>query len=67
MPGSGGLPYQWYDTPNVHLCTIGDFDQFCANHGVHVMERAVLTGGRPVAVAPNLLGALAVYRFDRSA
>jgi methionine biosynthesis protein MetW len=67
MPVSGGLPYQWYDTPNVHLCTIGDFDQFCANHGVHVMERAVLTGGRPVAVAPNLLGALAVYRFDRSA
>jgi len=65
MPVSGGLPYQWYDTPNVHLCTIGDFDRFCANHGVRVLERAVLTGGRPVTVAPNLLGALAVYRFDR--
>jgi methionine biosynthesis protein MetW len=65
MPVSGGLPYQWYDTPNVHLCTIGDFDRFCASQSVRVLERAVLTGGRPVTVAPNLLGSLAVYRFDR--
>jgi len=65
MPVSGGLPYQWYDTPNVHLCTIADFDRFCASHGVRVLERAVLTSGRPVSVAPNLLGSLAVYRFDR--
>ena len=67
MPVSGALPYQWYDTPNVHLCTIGDFDRFCAEHGVRVIERAVLTDGRPVTFAANLLGALAVYRFDRVA
>jgi methionine biosynthesis protein MetW len=29
MPVSKTLPYQWYDTPNVHLCTINDFDRFC--------------------------------------
>jgi methionine biosynthesis protein MetW len=67
MPVSGDLPYQWYDTPNVHLCTIGDFDGFCADHNVRVIERAVLTGGRAVSFAPNLMGALAVYRFDRGA
>jgi methionine biosynthesis protein MetW len=66
MPVSGDLPYQWFDTPNVHLCTINDFDRFCAEHGVRVIERAVLTDGRPVSFAPNLMGALAVYRFDRS-
>jgi methionine biosynthesis protein MetW len=67
MPVSGALPYEWYDTPNVHLCTIGDFEGFCAAHGVRVIERAVLTDGQPVSFAPNLLGELAVYRFDRAA
>jgi hypothetical protein len=30
MPVSKNLPYQWYDTPNIHLCTVADFDAFCA-------------------------------------
>ena len=66
MPVSDNLPHQWHDTPNVHLCTISDFEDFCADHGVRIMERKVLTGGRPVSVLPNLLGSLAVYRFQRA-
>ena len=66
MPVSDNLPYQWYDTPNVHLCTLADFDDFCASHGVRILERIVLTGGEPVSILPNLLGSLAVYRFQRS-
>jgi len=65
MPVSDNLPYQWHDTPNVHLCTLSDFEDFCLGHGVRIMERKVLTGGRPVSVLPNLLGSLAVYRFQR--
>ena len=26
MPVSSSLPYQWYDTPNIHLCTVADFE-----------------------------------------
>ncbi len=66
MPVSDNLPYQWHDTPNVHLCTISDFEDFCAGHGVKILERKVLTESRPVSVLPNLLGALAVYRFQRA-
>ena len=66
MPVSDSLPYQWYDTPNVHLCTLDDFERFCAGHGVRILERKVLTGGKPVALLPNLLGSLAVYRFQRA-
>jgi methionine biosynthesis protein MetW len=67
MPVSDTLPYQWYDTPNVHLCTIRDFERFCADHGVRILERLVLHGGRPVTWLPNLLGSLAVFRFERLA
>lgn len=65
MPVSRNLPYQWYDTPNVHLCTIADFDAFCAEHGIHVSERLVLTDGKPVNWLPNKLGMLAMYRVRR--
>jgi methionine biosynthesis protein MetW len=63
MPVSKDLPYQWYDTPNVHLCTINDFDQFCKDHKISVIERKVITDGNEVSFMPNLLGNLAMYRL----
>jgi len=65
MPVSPALPYQWYDTPNVHLCTILDFEQFCADHAIRVLERIVLHDGRAVSWLPNLRGSLAVFRFEK--
>jgi methionine biosynthesis protein MetW len=66
MPVSQELPYQWYDTPNVHLFTIADFEAFCSGHSVRILDRVVLTGGRRLRLAPNLRGALAVYRLDQA-
>lgn len=63
MPVSDNLPYQWFDTPNVHLCTIADFERFCLERGIRIVERTVLTDGRIVTLWPNVLGALAVYHF----
>jgi len=64
MPVSRDIPYQWYDTPNVHLCTITDFDKFCENHNIRVKERLVLTYGERINFMPNLLGSLAMYRLE---
>jgi methionine biosynthesis protein MetW len=65
MPVSDSLPYQWYDTPNIHLCTVADFDAFVEQRGIQVEERVVLAGGRPVGFAPNFTGELAIYRLSR--
>ncbi len=64
MPVSKTLPYQWYDTPNVHLCTINDFEDFCHKHNVQILEREILTRGNKVELFPNWLGNLAVYRIQ---
>ena len=64
MPVSDELPYQWYDTPNIHLCTLRDFETFCATHGIRILQRLVLDQGEPVSVLPNLRGSLAVFRFE---
>ena len=66
MPVSKSLPYQWYNTPNVHLCTVADFDAFCEQRAFHVLERVVLSDGERVSTLPNLLGSLAIYRFRRT-
>ncbi|HEX6794544.1 MAG TPA: methionine biosynthesis protein MetW [Casimicrobiaceae bacterium] len=65
MPVSSSLPYQWYDTPNIHLCTVADFDAFLAARSLRVLDRVILAKGRPVTFAPNLAGELAVYRFRK--
>ena len=66
MPVSEDLPYQWYDTPNVHLCTLHDFEDFCAIQKVQILDRRVMTGESEIHLLPNLLGSTAVYRFKRA-
>ena len=67
MPVSEDLPYQWYDTPNVHLCTMHDFEALCDELGIQIHERVVMTEGRRVSWLRNLTGSLAIYRFRRRA
>jgi len=64
MPVSPQMPYQWYDTPNVHLCTPKDFEILAARLGLVITGRALLANGRPVDVLPSLRSKLAVYRFE---
>jgi methionine biosynthesis protein MetW len=67
MPVSDELPYQWYDTPNVHLCTLDDFEILCAHLSIRILGRHVMAGGSDVLMMPNLRGSTAVYRFRRDA
>lgn len=66
MPVSKDLPYQWYDTPNVHLCTLYDFESFCFKYNMQILDRRVMTGGSTIHLLPNLFGSTAVYRFQRA-
>lgn len=64
MPVSQTLPYQWHDTPNVHLCTLLDFEDLCAELGLRVVERVALAEGQPVESDPNTRSELAIYRVS---
>ena len=65
MPVSDALPYEWHNTPNVHMCTVADFDAFCARKNLRVLNRLVMTGESEQTVLPNLLGTLALYRLAK--
>jgi methionine biosynthesis protein MetW len=65
MPVSKTLPYSWYDTPNIHLCTVQDFEDLCEKVGAEILDERVIHEGRTITVMPNLLGSLGVFRFRR--
>jgi len=69
MPVTPILPYEWYDTPNIHLCTLRDFEQLAADTQMRIERRVVLNGdgeaeSGPAKLMPNLLGQGAVYSLD---
>ena len=63
MPESEELPYSWFNTPNVHLCTIKDFAALCKSNKYKIVDRLVLTDNKSVRFFPNLFGALALYNL----
>jgi methionine biosynthesis protein MetW len=69
MPMSKTLPYQWYNTPNIHLCTFNDFEQLCFDDNIHILDRSVVGNDNQsnwlMNYWPNLFGAVAVYRVTR--
>jgi methionine biosynthesis protein MetW len=67
MPLTETLPYSWYDTPNIHLCTIRDFLALCDEVGVAVEKAIVLdASGNPLPMEAtgrtgNLMAVQAVF------
>jgi methionine biosynthesis protein MetW len=65
MPKSDYLPYEWYDTPNIHLLTIEDFRAFCAAHSITIERALFLRDGKQVKFWPNLLAKTAIMVIRR--
>lgn len=74
MPMSDALPYAWYNTPNIHLCTFKDFEQLCADHDIRILNRFAVSDsedGYPYVLRqlirknPNLLADVAIYRVTK--
>lgn len=69
MPRSKILPYHWYDTPNIHFCTVADFESLCADKGIRILEREMVgnTERKPLLAStwPNLFATTAIYHISR--
>lgn len=69
MPVSEFMPYSWYDTPNIHFCTIRDFENLCTELNIRILDRVVTTPtARLQGLAShwsNLFGATAIYHLSR--
>jgi len=70
MPISRSLPNNWFDTPNIHLCTFNDFERLCKNLDIKIIEKKVLDNNYStnflLKLFPNFFGEIALYRFEKS-
>ena len=60
-PKTRHLPYEWYDSPNIHFVTILDFEEMLAREGLSIERSYFLRGDRPVRFLRNLRAEVAVY------
>ena len=69
MPVSKFMPYTWYDTPNIHFCTVNDFEALCRQKNIHILHRMVVNHEQKSSFAaslwPNLFGATAIYHVTK--
>ena len=69
MPITGSLPNQWYDTENIHLCTIKDFEVLCRDCELNILNKRFFnTSGQESALAktsPNLFASTAIYKISK--
>jgi methionine biosynthesis protein MetW len=63
MPVSKELPHAWWNTPNIHLCTVKDFEGLCRKVGAEILDERVLHEGHTRTFLPNLFGSLGMFRF----
>nr|VFK04193.1 MAG: methionine biosynthesis protein MetW [Candidatus Kentron sp. H]VFK04535.1 MAG: methionine biosynthesis protein MetW [Candidatus Kentron sp. H]VFK07580.1 MAG: methionine biosynthesis protein MetW [Candidatus Kentron sp. H] len=70
MPVSKALSCQWYDTQNIHLCTVKDFEQLCSKNTICILQRVVVDVAHNenllTRLFPNLFGEIAIYRLCKS-
>lgn len=68
MPVSDLLPYEWYNTPNIHFCTFKDFEVLCRERNIKVIHRQVVneeSGQTLKDFMPNLFGETAIYHLSK--
>lgn len=59
MPVGNALPFEWYDTPNIHLLTLRDFEHLCREDSISILETVCLSDAR----IGRLLLALGLQNF----
>jgi len=69
MPRSRSLPNAWFDTPNIHLCTVQDFDNLCTRDNIDVLRRSIVNHAHKdtlgTRLLPNLFGQIALYQIKK--
>jgi len=69
MPKTNALPQEWYNTKNIHLCTIKDFESLCEKLEISIDKKTVINSNKESFlfknIFPNFFGELIIYQVSR--
>lgn len=67
VPVTKALPYEWYDTPNLHFLGIADFKDYCKKRNIHVEDSAFIRKNNKIKLFPNLFAEIGLFLCSKSA
>ena len=65
VPVTPSLPYQWYDTPNLHFLSLLDFKDYCKNQGITIQRAFYAANNKQVKIWPNLLAEVGYFLLTK--
>jgi len=66
VPVTAALPYQWYDTPNLHFLSLNDFKDYCKNKAIPIEHTSYRSGNRTVRFLPNLFAQVGIFLLSKT-
>lgn len=64
-PVTGAMPYQWYETPNLHFLSISDFTSYCRLKKINIEKGIFLNEKKTVSLLPNLFAQTGIYLINQ--
>ena len=65
VPVTPSLPYEWYDTPNLHFLSIADFVKYCRKRDIQIERSAFIAKNKRVRLFPNLLAEIGLFLLSK--
>jgi methionine biosynthesis protein MetW len=65
VPVTPSLPYEWYDTPNLHFLSISDFTEYCKKRKIQIEHTAFITKNKKIQFLPNLFGEIGLFLLSK--
>ncbi|MBP9855055.1 MAG: methionine biosynthesis protein MetW [Candidatus Omnitrophica bacterium] len=66
VPMTKGLPYEWYDTPNLRFLSLKDFRFFCRDHGIRIIAESATNGNNRVRYLRNIFATNGLYLLEKA-
>jgi methionine biosynthesis protein MetW len=66
VPVTTSLPYEWYDTPNLHFLSIADFKDYCREKSIKIESSAFISNNRKVRLLSNLFGETGLFLLSKT-
>ena len=64
-PVTPSLPYEWYDTPNLHFLSMSDFIAYCGRKGISIEEKFFLNNKKVITFLPNLFAQTGIFLISK--
>lgn len=65
VPVTPSLPFEWYNTPNLHFLSISDFKEYCKKNHITIENAAFISKNRKVTFLPNLFGEVGLFLLSK--